>query len=58
MTVLILSALLMTMFFAKCLRALNSGVVFSGGSQSIEKFWYEVRAVSSSLASVEQILIT
>ena len=26
---------------------------FSGGSRSLERFWYEVSAVSSSLASIK-----
>ena len=35
----------------KCLGDLNSeGVRFSGGSRSLEKFWCEVGAASSSLA--------
>ena len=37
----------MFLFFAKYLvGALNSeGVTFSGGSQSVEKFWYEISTV-------------
>ena len=43
----------MTMFsfFVKCLSALNSeSVRFSGGSRPLEKFLYELSAVSNSLA--------
>ena len=42
----------MSLFFNRRLKALlnSEDVRFSGGSQSIEKFWYEVSAVSSSLA--------
>ena len=46
----------MSLFFDRRLRALNSeDVRFSGGSQSLEKFWYEVSAVSSSLAIIKDI---
>ena len=46
----------MSLFFDRRLRALNSeDVRFSGGSQSLEKFWYEVSAVSSSLALITDI---
>ena len=46
----------MSLFFESHLRALNSeDVRFSGDSQSLEKFWYEVSAVSSSLASIKDI---
>ena len=44
------------LFFEKRLRALNSeGIRFSEGSRSLEKFWYEVSAVSSSLALIKDI---
>ena len=40
------------LFFDKRFRALNSeDVRFSSGSWSLEKFWYQVSAVSSSLKS-------
>ena len=46
----------MVLFLDKRLRALNSeGVRFSGRSRSLEKFWYEVSAVSSSLALIKNI---
>ena len=45
----------MSLFFDRHLRALNSDVTFSGGSQSLEKFWYEVSAVSSSLVLITDI---
>ena len=39
----------MFLFFEKRLRALSSdGGRFSGGSRSLEKFWYEVTAMCSS----------
>ena len=45
---------MISLFFDKRLRALNSGDVrFSGGSGSLEKFWYEASAVSSSLALIK-----
>ena len=46
----------MSLFFDRRLRALNSeDVRFSGGSQALEKFWYEVSAVSNSLALITDI---
>ena len=43
------------LFFGGCSRALNSeGVRFSGGSRTLEKFWHEVNAVSSSLALINK----
>ena len=58
-TVLPLSAFWITvpLFFNRRLKALlnSEDVRFSGGSQSLEKFWYEVSAVSSSLALITDI---
>ena len=46
----------MFLFFDKHLRALNSkGVRFSGRFRSLEKFWHEVSAVSSSLILIKDI---
>ena len=47
---------MMPLSFSRRLRALNSEHVrFSGGSQALEKFWYEVSAVSNSLALITDI---
>ena len=46
---------MMFLFFGKRLRVLNWGVRYSGRSWTQEKFWYEVSAVSSSLALIEDI---
>ena len=47
---------MMSLFFDRRLRALNSeDVRFSGSSQSLEMFWYEVSAVSSSPALITDI---
>ena len=46
----------MSLFIDKRLRASNSeDVRFSGGFQSLEKFWYEVSVVSSSPALIIHI---
>ena len=43
----------MSLFFDRRLRALNSkDIRLSGGSRSLQKFWYEVSAVSGSLALI------
>ena len=48
--------MMMFLFFDKRLRTLNwEGVRFSGRFQSLEKFWYEVYAVSSRLALIKDI---
>ena len=47
---------MMSLIFNRHLKALNSeDVRFSGGSRSLEMFWYEVSAVSSSLALITDI---
>ena len=47
---------MMSLFFDRRLRALNSeDVRFSGGSGSLEMFWYEVSAVFSSLSLITDI---
>ena len=47
---------MMSLIFNRHLKALNSeDVRFSGGSRSLEMFWYEVSAVSSSLALITEI---
>ena len=47
---------MMFLFFDRRLRTLNSeDVRFPGGSLSLEMFWYEVSAGSSSLALITDI---
>ena len=49
----------MSLFFERRLRALNSeDVRFSGSSRSLEKFWYEVSAVCSSMVLKTLVQIT
>lgn len=47
------------LLFSKCLEVfISGGVWFSGEPQLLERFWYEVSAASSSLASVKDISLS
>ena len=47
------------LLFSKCLEVfISGGVWFSGEPQLLERFWYEVSAVSRSLDLIKGILTT